>query len=337
MSAPLGKRAAVVGAAWFCTWLVTTALPSARQSSDSQTVTRAVAYLQQEVPRWRREHPCYSCHNNGDAARALIAASRRGHDSGAALADTVAWLSAPDRWDQNKSAGGFDDRPLARIQFAGGLTSASGAALVPQSALTRAAELVAGDQKADGSWRLDTSQSLGSPATYGTAVATWSALRTLRAARDERFAAAIARADAWVRSVKVQTVLDAAAVALSLDLADDEPAVAQRKQCLEILRKGQAPDGGWGPYVTSASEPFDTAVTLLALHHLTGKSPLALPLYDEPALIRAIDRGRAFLIRTQLDTGNWPETTRPANQESYAQRISTTAWALLALVETAGN
>ena len=40
---------------------------------------RAVAYLAAEVPRWRREHPCYSCHNNGDAARALIAASSRGY------------------------------------------------------------------------------------------------------------------------------------------------------------------------------------------------------------------------------------------------------------------
>jgi hypothetical protein len=40
------------------------------------------------------------------------------------------------------------------------------------------------------------------------------------------------------------------------------------------------------------------------------------------------------MIRQQLADGSWPETTRPAGQSSYAQRISTTAWALLALFET---
>jgi hypothetical protein len=39
------------------------------------------------------------------------------------------------------------------------------------------------------------------------------------------------------------------------------------------------------------------------------------------------------LMRRQLADGSWPETTRPAGQASYAQRISTTAWALLALIE----
>ena len=44
--------------------------------------TRAVAFLSREVPRWKRENDCYSCHNNGDAARALIVAKQRGHDIG---------------------------------------------------------------------------------------------------------------------------------------------------------------------------------------------------------------------------------------------------------------
>ena len=39
---------------------------------------RAVAFLSREVPRWSRENHCYSCHNNGDAARALYQASRTG-------------------------------------------------------------------------------------------------------------------------------------------------------------------------------------------------------------------------------------------------------------------
>ena len=37
-------------------------------------IARGVAFLRVEVPRWRKEHPCYSCHINGDATRALLVA-----------------------------------------------------------------------------------------------------------------------------------------------------------------------------------------------------------------------------------------------------------------------
>jgi hypothetical protein len=307
---------------------------------------RAVAYLAAEVPRWRREHPCYSCHNNGDAARALIAAARRGHPIGDAVGDTVAWLARPERWDENAQTGaptarsvrggvergGIDDKPLARIQFAGALHAAADAGRAPDTALPAAARIVAGDQAPDGSWKLDSSQSLGSPATYGTALATWSARRTLvRAARPE-FAASIARADRWLRTVDAVTVLDAAAVVLGLEQARDAEAVRQRHQRLEIVRRGQAPGGGWGPYVTSPPEPFDTAVAMLALIGVSARSELAAPVFTAPDLQAAIARGRRYLLDSQLADGSWPETTRPAQQESYAQRISTTAWATLALL-----
>ena len=39
---------------------------------------RAVAHLAREVPRWAKKNRCYSCHNNGDAARALYTAVRLG-------------------------------------------------------------------------------------------------------------------------------------------------------------------------------------------------------------------------------------------------------------------
>ena len=34
---------------------------------------RAVRYLAGEVPKWPVNNKCFSCHNNGDAARALSA------------------------------------------------------------------------------------------------------------------------------------------------------------------------------------------------------------------------------------------------------------------------
>jgi hypothetical protein len=47
-----------------------------------------------------------------------------------------------------------------------------------------------------------------------------------------------------------------------------------------------------------------------------------------------ITRGRAFLLAEQQDDGSWVETTRPPGNVSYAQRISTTGWATLALLAT---
>src|SRR6185436_7234194 len=133
---------------------------------------RAVTYLAAEVPRWRREHPCYSCHNNGDAARALIAASGRGYRIGDALDDTRGFLVTPERWHANTTRGGSEDLPLARIQFAGALTAMEGTGSAPAAAIDRAASLVAADQQRDGSFRLSDTQTLGGSTFYGTALAT---------------------------------------------------------------------------------------------------------------------------------------------------------------------
>jgi hypothetical protein len=303
--------------------------PVAAQASPE---ARAVRYLTTEVPRWRREHPCYSCHNNGDAARALIAARSRGHAIDGAMDDTLAWLKRPERWDENAQGGGIDDKPLARIQFAGALTSAVEAGQAERSSLRTAAEIVAKDQSEDGSWRLDSSQSVGSPATYGTVLATWSAYRTLTTAGVPALAPAVARADRWLRAFDPRNMLDTSAVVLALAQATDEAGRARRAHALDLLVRGQGPDDGWGLYATSPSEPFDTAVAVLALSAVVESAGAEARAYEA-----AIARGRRFLIEKQISDGSWPETTRPAGQESYAQRISTTGWATLALLASAGS
>jgi squalene-hopene cyclase-like protein len=203
---------------------------------------RAVTYLSAEVPRWRREHECYSCHNNGDAARALIAASAKGFRIGDVLDDTLAFLTTPERWNVDTTRGGSEDLPLARVQFAAALTALAGTGRAPAAAVDRAATLVAAHQ--------------------------------------------------------------------------------QRDRALAVLKRGQGTDCGWGPYVSSQSEPFDTALAVIGLST-----------FGDATLRLSIEQARAYLVGAQNGDGSWPETTRPPGGESYAQRISTTAWALLALLE----
>jgi hypothetical protein len=172
---------------------------------------------------------------------------------------------------------------------------------------------------------------LGSPTTYGTVLATAAARRALSAVATRDVQTVVAKTDAWLRSVKLETVMDAASVILGLGRATDAGAMRQKNTALAIIQRGRSPKGGWGPYITSPPEVFDTALVLLALREMESERVLG-------AVLRGYDEwrktGRQYLLARQLPDGSWPETTRPSGQESYAQRISTTAWALLALLET---
>ena len=288
---------------------------------------RAVDYLATEVPRWVKENACYSCHNNGDAVRALMTARHRALEvTEEPFADTLRFLASPDSWDaNNKGDPVFSDKQLARIQFASALVTASELGFVrDRSAVERAAHLVGEDQHADGSWHVGPQDSVGSPATYGRFLSTRMALRTLRYGDKGDFGGRIERAEAWLRRAPARSVLDAAAVLLALGQAQDPDAMAQKELCLNLIRRAQGEDSGWGPYVNSPAEVFDTAVVLLAIAGLE----------ETPELSERIARGRSVLLAMQEPGGGWPETTRPSGSESYALHISTTGWATLALLAT---
>jgi hypothetical protein len=298
-------------------------LVSPARGDEPAPEAKAVAFLVQEVPRWSRENHCFSCHNNGDAARALYAATRASEKVPAeALADTNQWLAEPEKWDHNGGEGAFSDKRLARLQFAAALASAVGAGQVRgRAGLIRAAERLGGDQAADGAFLLEGGGVLGAPATYGRSLATRIFRDTLRAADPARFRAPIERAERWLLATRVESLLDVAAV---LPIGGE----AQRRRCLDLIRRGQSTDGGWGPYASSPPEVFDTAVVLLALVQFAGTEPGKA----DPELRTLIERGHDFLVANQNPDGSWTETTRPPGGVSYAQQISTTGWATLALL-----
>jgi hypothetical protein len=298
--------------------------PANSAPDDATPEARALDYLAREVPRWKADNKCYSCHNNGDAARALCIARRRGHAfPDKALVDTSRWLAQPAEWDKNGDSQQAKDTGLARIQFAAALVDAIDAGLVKDDkALAKAAALVAERQHKDGSWPVSNTDNIGGPTTYGTALATFQAQRVLRRADKDKYREPLARAEKWARGLDVKNVLDAAAVLLCLEDSTDAAAAKQRERCLVLIRKGQSKDGGWGPHVTSPPEVFDTALVILALATQA----------DSEERRGMIKRGRAYLIGSQEKDGSWPETTRPTGGVSYAQRLSTAGWATLALL-----
>jgi hypothetical protein len=300
-------------------------------ATDDGPEARALRFLAREVPIWSRENGCYSCHNNGDAARALFLAARTPglEVPRQSLDDTTAWLSRPEGWDRNGGEGGPSDKRLARVQFASALAEAVASGLVTdRGPLRRAADWLVDDQAPDGSWPIegDDAGLVGSPATYGGLLATVAARDVLRAANPARYKGPIVRAESWLLLRPVRNVLDAATILMVLDgaIAPPDGSDEARRRALALLREGQSDSGGWGPFAGSQPEPFDTAVALLALVR-SG---------DDPEARAMIRRGRAWLIASQRDDGSWPETTRPPGGESYAQRLSTAGWATRALLAT---
>jgi len=286
---------------------------------------RAIEYLKREVPAWSRDNGCFSCHNNGDAARALFAARRKGHQiPPAALDDTKTWVATPARWEHNQGDPGFSDQRLADIQFAASLTAAveSGAAKnddAQRSAATKVSQV----QAADGSWPIDSANPVGSPATYGRSLATFMAWDSLRRVSSPQVNHARQKAEERLVAIKPENIPDAAVVLLFQAKSHALPTTADSAS-LDLLRRTQTSDGGWGPYANSPPEAFDTALALLALAKYPTKTGI-------PEMIQ---RGREFLTTTQLQDGSWAATTRPSGGRSYAQQMSTTGWATLALLAT---
>lgn len=271
-------------------------------------------------------------HHNGDATRALLVAAAKGYDIGSSLDDTLQFLKQPGQWDQSKTPSGVDDKALARIQFASALAVAERHGKAASTDLEAAAKLLVTDQKADGSWQLDQSQGPGSPATYGPIIATWSARSSLIASGMQPDNFTIVQADRWIRGLTPESVLDASATILALELSSDVMAETLRRTCLSLLRQGQSPDGGWGPQAATAPQVFDTAMAVLALSALDVEPRLARSAYRAEELKDAIGKGKQFIVSQQRPDGSWPDTTRPANKQSDAERISTAGWAMLALL-----
>ncbi|MFA5909749.1 MAG: prenyltransferase/squalene oxidase repeat-containing protein [Vicinamibacterales bacterium] len=285
----------------------------------SPVITKGVAYLRSELPKSR----------NADAVRAMLEASARGYDVGASLDDTLLFLKQPSQWDTAPGAG---DKALAHVQFASALAAAELRGKAASTDLMEAAKVLIADQNADGSWTLDQPGTVASAAAYGTILATWLARSALISSGKQPDDFPIVQADRWIRGLAAESVLEASAILLALELSGDVMAENLRRTALGIVRTGQAAGGGWGATADAAPQVFDTALAVLALSALNVEPRIARSTYRPEELLEAIAKGKAYIESQQRPDGSWTETTRPAGPENSAQRISTTGWALLAVL-----
>jgi hypothetical protein len=103
------------------------ALSCASETPDRRSTPelRAIAFLSREVRAWPAKNKCFSCHNNGEGARALFAARRLSVPfDPRSVEETTRYLARPEEWRYNGPEGVFSDKKLAAIQFASALAAA---------------------------------------------------------------------------------------------------------------------------------------------------------------------------------------------------------------------
>lgn len=289
-------------------------------------LVKAIAYLERETPKWRTEHHCASCHHQGSAARALLSARRFGKlKSESALDNSLDWLSRPRKWAENHGDPMASDQTLAEIQFGWTLLQAN-----PQygdrlsGALPELAKVLAVRQDKSGRMELEASEGLATPITLGPILLTGVAQRVF-ATQGETYRENEKRADQWLREYRPRNTLEASSLLLALGLkeSNNEP----RKRARKLLLESAHEEGGFGPYAAAPAEAFDTALAILAL----SRDEDAIP--NEAIILKA----KRKLLRWQREEGSFEETTRPSGGVSYAHRVSTTAWAVEALLESTGR
>ena len=150
------------------------------------------------------------------------------------------------------------------------------------------------------------------------------ALQTLRQANLSEAKDAVQKAERWLQQTKPNNVLTAATLVLAFARDASEAVRRKHAESLQLLRRAQTQDGGWGPNADAPPECIDTALVLLAMETVR----------TQPGITAMIQRGRKFLLAQQNADGSWPATTRPSGGDSYAQMMSTTGWVTLALLGT---
>jgi hypothetical protein len=311
----------LVVAMLFC--IATTRSGCAQSTTEVEKATeKAIGYLAAETPTWRTEHRCASCHHQGSAVRALLTARDKGRFKGdKPLENSLLWLAQPEKWSENHGDPNASDQTLADLQFGASLLAAQ--KQFPdrfRDDLPRFARQLTARQEKDGRFDLESSDGLATPITLGPILLTACARDVFQSQGDE-FRDSAKRANDWLINFKPRNTFEASSLLIALKKGDAEKSA--RAAARKIVIASAHSTGGFGPYVSSPAEVFDTALAVIALSR-DDDAKKNRPL---------IDKAKKQLVAWQSDNGSWEETTRPSGSISYAHRIATTSWALEALLE----
>ena len=326
-------------AVWFGSFLIALAgvtsasEPEAKQASLKGTIDRGLAFLAKDAVQWRTAHKCASCHHAGLVVWALRDAKLAGYGvDEAVLADMTKWLteSGEGKTGVPRPAGIPKALNVKPVLYALALQADPNPDAAAQESLKRLLGTVKSDQTDSGAWASwpDTR-----PPIFGNSDESMTALATLSllpaaAAKDAEAVAARDKGVKWLSETKTDDDPQSVAIRLVLWQRLGKPVAEIQALAARIIERQNA-DGGWSQAKEMASDAWATGQALYALSHAGKKG-------SDPA----IERGRAFLQKTQREDGSWPMTSRPIKpgDKGATSLIPITgggsSWGVIGLVRT---
>lgn len=280
-------------------------LPGSRSADPTprEALERALPRLAERSGAWIAAHKCASCHQVPFALWALNAGRAAGFEVDARTTEWNRW--AVEKALEGKSKGDTSKGDeVWELLLSGSTLDAED----PEQARAGLVALLRENRQADGGWLAGgqlPDQRRALPETHATSSA-WSR-RALA-----RNGAPVAEPMRFEPSTSVEHL------ALAALASDDEAPLA-------ALLAAQNDDGGW-PWLLG--EPSDALGTGQALHALAERAP---------GKREAIERGRAYLCRTQRDDGGWTTPSTLAKHARASSAVSDdwgTAWAAIGLLRT---
>lgn len=281
----------------------------------------------------RERSNCFTCHHSGLPVMTFLAAQGRGFDIDEGnlcaqlqfTADTLAKGRA--NYLEGKGQGGaafMAGSALWTLKLGGWKADANTEAVV---------EYLLEHQKDLNHWA---PPSIRPPSEESPFSATYFALEAIRhfasGAQQERMAARVTSALAWLEKTTPQTTEDRVFRLQALRAAGADTGVA-----LADLLATQREDGGWAQIGTMQTDAYATATALVALHRAGG-----LPVTDVK-----YRRGIDWLLGAQLPDGSWHVVSRADPFQKYFESgyphgkdqflsITAASWATTALLDALG-
>ena len=307
--------------------------PPGAVASPREAVARSLPLLQLASGKMMTDGGCAACHAQPLSAMSIDLARARGWTEASADLDL----------QQVMAFFGANTQPMLQLREGGGqpdtqgyLTLAMAAHKIPASRATDAlAHYLAAKQRSDGSWR-----GIGAtraPIQDGDFSRTALSIRALSVypipSRAVELRERVGRAAAWLAAQPPLSTEDRVMQLLGLHRAQSHANVLDSRS--RELKALQRPDGGWGQTPFLPSDAYATGQVLYTLREL------GLPAADP-----SLQRGVAFLTRTQQTDGSWYVKSRAMKIQPYFesgfphghdQWISQagTSWAAMALTAAA--
>ena len=279
---------------------------TAAGSSPREAVARSLPLLQLASGKMLTDGGCTACHAQPLSAMTVSLARDRSWTDVSADGDvqqvTASLAASTQALLQAREAGGTPDTQLY-VTLA--LATRGAKATRATDAL---AYFLAAKQRADGSWR-----GVGAtraPMQDGDFSRTALSVRALTAyttpAREAEYRERVARAASWLASQPPLTTEDRVMQLMGLQWAGSHANV--RDSRARELKALQRADGGWAQTPFLGSDAYATGQALYALRQL-----------GTPAADAALQRGAAFLLRTQQADGSWHVKSRAMKIQPYFQ------------------